>query len=174
MTTSIYCPRCAKPAEISTSFCRTCGLSLDGIAEIVHGEAETAPEVKTRPNYTCLRIGIALFIVGTVIGLINMALRDFHLFPEEYGKLVFLTFVVVGMSLLAFALLFPQKYYVKSGQKHSMLDRAFSNEFPSAPITNELPSANIGLDQISFPKDSRKPVTTEPGSVTEDTTRQLS
>ena len=60
----MYCPRCAKEFESGTSYCRTCGLSLDGVAAIVKGEAETEPEMRTAPNGKLMRIGIGTFILG--------------------------------------------------------------------------------------------------------------
>ena len=74
MADNLYCPRCGKPFSGDTSFCRTCGLSLDGVREIVSGEAASAPEMISRPNFKLMRLGIVTFIFGLVIGLLNGAL----------------------------------------------------------------------------------------------------
>src|SRR6478736_3464327 len=96
----MYCPRCAKEFESGTSYCRTCGISLDGVAAIVKGEAETEPEVKTGPNRDLMRIGMGCFIFGIVIALGNAMVRDLGLWPYDLGKYVFLTLVMIGMLLL--------------------------------------------------------------------------
>ncbi|MBK7934199.1 MAG: hypothetical protein IPK01_12040 [Acidobacteria bacterium] len=113
MAEDLYCPRCGKGFASETSFCRTCGLSLDGVSEIVNGEAESAPEMVSRPNFKLMRFGIGLFIFGTVIGLATAAVRDFDLFPQAYGKLVFMAIVAPGLLLLATGFLFPKKQYKK-------------------------------------------------------------
>lgn len=160
MQGSLYCPRCSKPFADDTSFCRTCGLSLAGISEIVNGEADSAPVVTRRPNFKLFRIGIVLFIVGLVIGLINGALRDFELFPQSYGKLVFLLFVAAGMLMLGAGFLFPTKKYTK--RKASELRSS------SKP---ELSEPKHDVNDIVFPADTRELEAV--GSVTEHTTRNL-
>ena len=149
----MYCPRCAKEFAPETSFCRTCGLSLDGISQIVNGEAETAPEVRSKPNFNMMRIGIGLFILGLVLGLLNAAFRSFGLFPEEYGKVVFLVVVAMGMLCLGAGFIFPKKYYVKKKAKETLS--------PPTGKLDQLPSADRNIDLVP------------PMSVTEKTTRDL-
>ena len=100
MTENMYCPRCGKQFLSETSYCRTCGLSLASVVDLVVGDKESAPIVTSRPNFKLFRIGIALFIIGLVIGLINGALKDFQLYPDSYGKLLFMITVAAGMLTL--------------------------------------------------------------------------
>ena len=161
MAENLYCPRCGKLFASETSFCRTCGLSLDGVSEIVSGEAESAPEMVTRPNFKLMRFGIGLFIFGLVIGLINGALKDFELFPQAYGKFVFMAMVALGMLMLGAGFLFPTKHYKK--RKPSSKTATPKEQLNSA-------SAN----DIVFPIDTRELEPVAIGSVTENTTRNLS
>src|SRR3954468_13993790 len=63
----MYCPRCANKFESGTSYCRTCGLSLDQVSAIVSGEKESQPLVKSGPNRDLMRYGIGTFILGLVV-----------------------------------------------------------------------------------------------------------
>src|SRR3982750_1528146 len=103
----MYCPRCAKEFDPGTAFCRTCGLSLDGVAAIVTGEAETEPEFRTGPNREIQRYGIASFILGTVIALGNAMVRDLGLWPYDIGKYVFMTLIMLGLLLIGAGVVFP-------------------------------------------------------------------
>jgi hypothetical protein len=171
MTENMYCPRCGNQFSESTSFCRTCGLSLDGVSEIVTGEAATAPEMRSGPNYKFIQIGLAMFIFGTVIGLANVIVRDLGLFPEIYGKAICLAFISMGLLSIALSVIFPSKRYVKRKQSKSTNDS--ERRLKTAPLGEHLPPASINNIKTDFPKDDRLPVTAEPGTVTEHTTRQL-
>jgi len=164
MAEDLYCPRCGKGFASETSFCRTCGLSLDGVSEIVNGEAGDAPEMVSRPNFKLMRLGIGMFIVGLVIGLLNGALKDFDLFPQAYGKFVFMAMVALGMLMLGAGFLFPTKHYKKrKPSKSPTLD--------TAPTKEQLNPA--GVNDIIFPVDTRELEPVAVGSVTESTTRNL-
>jgi hypothetical protein len=162
----MYCPRCAKEFESGTSYCRTCGLSLDGVATIVKGEAETEPEFKTGPNRDLMRIGFGCFIFGIVIALGNALVRDLGLWPYDFGKYVFLILVMVGMLLLGVGIVFPKKRYVK--RKRSTLPERDEEKQLRTNRLDQLPHAKRSVDDLVSQVRSR-----EPGSVTEPTTRQL-
>jgi hypothetical protein len=162
----MYCPRCAKEFESGTSYCRTCGLSLDAVATIVKGEAETEPEFKTGPNSDLTRFGIGTFILGTVIALGNAMVRDLGLWPYDLGKYVFMMFIMVGMLLIAAGVVFPKKKYIK--RKHgAVIESDQQMKLKTAPL-DQLPSAERSIDDIDSIIRSR-----QPDSVTEPTTRHL-
>ncbi len=164
MAEDLYCPRCGKEFASETSFCRTCGLSLDGVSQIVNGEAETAPEMVSRPNFKLMRVGIGLFILGLVIGLVNGALKDFGLFPQAYGKLVFMAMVALGMLMLGAGFLFPTKQYKKrKSSTRSKPDQVEPREQLNPARAND----------IVFPTNTRELEPVAVGSVTENTTRNL-
>ncbi len=160
MQDPLYCPRCGTQFAELAVYCRTCGLSLAGVSDIVHGEADTAPVVTRRPNFKLFQIGIGLFIFGLVIGLVNGALRDLELFPQMYGKLVFMLLVAAGMLLLGAGFLFPTKRYSK--RKDSELRNA---------TTPQLLEQDHAPNNINFPAKTRELETI--GSVIEHTTRDL-
>ena len=162
----MYCPRCSKVFSEGTSYCRSCGLSLDGVAEIVSGEAETAPELKFRPNDKIMRLGIAVFILGLVVALGNAALAAAFSLPEVYGKVIFLSCVAFGMLLLGAGFVFPKQTYTKRSR------RSLFRTARTAPL-DELPSADRNIDDFGFSTGARETVSSEPGSVTDHTTRRL-
>lgn len=172
MADNLYCPRCGKQFNRETVFCRTCGLSLDGVSQIVSGEDESKPVVTRRPNFKLFRIGISLFILGLVIGLINGALKDFGLFPESYGKMIFMLFVAAGMLTLGAGFLFPTKKYTK--RQPSTAAGHSDVKLDTAPLAGSLNAALTGVNDIVFPKDDREFEKLPVPSVTEHTTRDLS
>ena len=170
MAEKLYCPRCGSQFTGDISYCRTCGLSLDGVSEIVKGEAESKPVVTRRPNFKLFQIGIALFILGLVIGLINGALRDFELFPQAYGKLVFMLFVAAGMLTLGAGFLFPTKKYSKPKPSKRADDHTSPD---TSPLAGQLNAAGASINDLEFRKGGRQAEEMPVGSVTEGTTRDL-
>jgi hypothetical protein len=162
----MYCPRCANKFESGTAFCRTCGLSLDGVSTIVSGESECQPTVKSVPNRDLVRYGIGTVILATVVGLGHGALKDFHLYPESVGKFVVLTMLMIGIVVIGAGLLFPKKKYINQKADSQRKD----DEQTALPTANlhVLPTADRSVDDIVFPDNTR-----EPSSVTESTTRHL-
>jgi hypothetical protein len=169
MAETLYCPRCAKPASPDTSYCRSCGLALDGIAEILKGDAANAPAVPPRRGFTTFGIGLGIFTLGLAIAILNAALRDFNLYPDKYGKMVFLVLIAAGLLTLSYSLImqFRRLAEQKSLDKH---------ERPTALLeTTSHPQQLPGADtnEIIFPTNVRKPAMAETPSVTENTTRHL-
>ena len=173
MADNLYCPRCGKPSTTETSYCRTCGLSLDGVVEIVSGDAANAPVTSTRPNPMAIRLGIGLLLLGTVLGMINGLIRDLGLFPQIYGKAVFIAFVAAGLLCLGAAVVFPSKKYTKRRNVNSVRESDSTGELDTAPLADQLSPADVDVDNVNFPADSREPVIVDRASVTEHTTRNL-
>ncbi|MBK6723691.1 MAG: ECF transporter S component [Acidobacteria bacterium] len=170
MADNLYCPRCSNQFSDGTSYCRSCGLSLDAVSKIVNGEAETAPEITTRPNFKLMRLGVGLFILGLVIGLINGALRDFALYPDSYGKMLFMVIVAAGMLMLGAGFVFPTKKY-KKRKVAVTADQDAQVKLDTSPLVGKLEEARFSANDIDFPTSDREKVPV--GSVTEHTTRNL-
>ena len=168
MADNLYCPRCAQPFTVDTSFCRTCGLDLSSVTRMVYGDAENAPAPPRQPNFGVFRWGLGVFILGLVIGVLNGVLKDFQLFPERYGKLVFLIFIAAGLLMLGLGFLFPVKKY--SRRKPPVPDSSPAIA-TAPPPPGHLPAADT--NPIIFPVDKREPAMAEPGSITDATTRSL-
>ena len=151
MSENLYCPRCGKQFSSGTAYCRTCGLSLDGVSKIVTGEAADAPITTSRPNFKVMRIGIGLFILGLAIGLINGAVRDLGLYPDAYGKMVFLALVAVGMLTLGAGFLFPTKKYTKRKPSASIDRSASDTGLDTAPLAGQLSPAEAGVADPFLP-----------------------
>lgn len=167
----IYCPRCAERANDNVAFCRKCGLPLDEVIAIVSGDAPNSPETTTRPNFNMIRIGVGLFILGTVLGLANVIARDLQLFPDIYGKAIFLSVIIAGLLSIGSSFLFPVKVYKK--RKRTNDDSDSSDALNTGPLDAQLPSAKITQAEISVTKGAREKTPASPSSVTENTTRQL-
>jgi hypothetical protein len=173
MAENLYCPRCAKPFTADTSYCRTCGLSLDGVAKIVTGDAENAPVTVRRPNFNAIRYAVGIMILGLVIGLLNGMLRDFGLYPDRYGKAVFLAIIAISMLTMGSAFLFPTKKYKKRKSSDSLPAPDLREQLGTAPLAGQLSPADPDMNIIDFPAAAREPVMAEPGSITDRTTRNL-
>lgn len=164
--TNMFCPRCSNEYSEAIAYCRSCGLGLDEVTRVVAGEAENAPEMVSRPNFKLMRFGIGLFIFGTVVALATAAVRDFELFPEAYGRLVFMAIIAAGMLLMAIGFLFPMKQYKKRKPKSQ------SPNLDSATLKEKLNPASA--NDIVFPINTRELEPVAISSVTENTTRNLS
>lgn len=171
MPEKLYCPRCATQSSSETSFCRKCGLALDGVSEIVTGEAANAPVMTSRPNFKVIRLGFGLFIFGMVIGLLNGAIRELDLFPQSYGKVIFLTMIAVGMLTMGLGIVFPTKKYTKRKPSKSTAQSESAIAADTSPLARQLNSPGPSANDFDFPKREFESVTV--GSVTEPTTRNL-
>jgi hypothetical protein len=168
MAENLYCPRCASSFTTGTSFCRSCGLELKGVSEIVKGDASNAPVRVWRPNFNFVRYGVGFMVFGLVLGLIHGILKDFNLYPERYGKAVVLSIVAIAILTMGSAFVFSTTAYKKRK------DPDLPEQLESAPSARELSAADTSnLADINFPAAAREPVMAEPGSVTEHTTRHL-
>ncbi|MGH9947969.1 MAG: hypothetical protein ACRD6X_12315 [Pyrinomonadaceae bacterium] len=181
MPEKYYCPRCASPFKQETSFCRTCGLALKGVSEIVSGDAENAPVASTRPNFNAIRIGIGLVILATVFGLANVVIKDLDLFPTVVGKAIVMGFMIAGMLSLGFAFVFPSTRYTKRNGRSG--DEVFSlieklegtvEDLDTTELKGALPPVVASTHRNIFQKDARPKINVEPGSIAEHTTRNLS
>ena len=112
-------------------------------------------------------MGIGLFIFGTVIGLINVVVRDLAMFPELYGKIAFLSIVIAGLLTIGIGFVFPKKHFIKRNRPDLRTDK-----LGYAPAAVELPSAERSVDDLVMPH-SNNELITEPASVTDRTTRRL-
>jgi len=167
----MFCPRCAKKSDPNTSFCRTCGLSLDEVRGIVTGESASEPEFKYRPNAKIMQIGISIFILGMVVALANAALSTAFGFNKNIGTVVFLSMVAIGMAFLGTGFVFPQKRYAK--RRSNFSSKKEEIELETSPLRPELADGLELANDVEFPKDRRARSHAELPSITEHTTRQL-
>ena len=105
--------------------------------------------------------------------MINGLIRDLGLFPQIYGKAVFIAFVAAGLLCLGAAVVFPSKKYTKRRNVNSTSESHSSERLDTAPLADQLSPADVDVDNVNFPADSREPVIVDRASVTEHTTRNL-
>ena len=165
----MYCPRCSKEFAPGTSYCRTCGLSLGAVVEIVTGDAENEPEIKKGPNEKLVRAGIGIFIIGAVTGLSIPIFKNLELFnAAAITRYIFLLLIMLAILLLGAANVFPQKRYIRKKGKKTLSEDGDKDSIATGRL-GQLPSAERNIDDLMLPKNSR-----QPDSVTEHTTRRLS
>lgn len=162
MAEDLHCPRCGKLFTVETAFCRTCGLSLGPVVDAVNTDVSDKPLVTSRPNYKTIRIGIGLCILGLVIGILNGALREMDLFPQAYGKAIFMIIFAIGLLLMGAGIIFPTKRYSKP--------KSLS---PPRPNDQLPPAQQEFADEIDLPQRTRELERNQAASVTEHTTRNL-
>ena len=167
MPNELYCPRCAAACQPDASFCRSCGLQLAAIGAIVRGESPLSKPDRFRPNSSFIRAGMGLFMLGLVLALGSAALRSFNIFPEELSRAVFLGFITLGMACIGLGFVFPNRGQRKT---HSS---ASAPEMIPASTTSQLPEADLQAANAAFSMPRREPAMSQPGSVTESTTRHL-
>lgn len=107
----MFCPRCSTRYDDQVQYCRACGLALNEITKIVSGDGTEAGKVVSKPNFTLMRFGFALFILGVAIALLNAAVKDLGLVPEIYGKVTFMLMVSAGMLLMGSSFIFPTRTF---------------------------------------------------------------
>jgi hypothetical protein len=170
MAENLYCPRCAASFAVGTAFCRTCGLELGGVAKIVQGDDGEAPVRTVRPNFRLMTIGVAMFILSLVVGLVFGALKEFQLFDPRYGKAIFFAFVAVSMLTLGLGFVFPTRKF----SKRKVADPDINVDRGTSPLPRSLPDtpAHAGTAFSSFDKRADE-AELQPASVTERTTRNL-
>ena len=167
MAETMYCPRCATEVTDQVGFCRNCGLRLTGLMEFVGGES-AKPVGKRRPNPRMMTAGMVTCLLALVIVMTNAALAPWIGLPEAYGRSLFLLMFGIGLAVVGFGMVLPQK-----AKRGSSLNARTSlkESMPGASMTNQLPplhdSSAISIDDAFSTRDKVP-------SVTENTTRNLS
>ncbi|MCW5950321.1 MAG: hypothetical protein KIT41_12675 [Pyrinomonadaceae bacterium] len=161
----MFCPRCSTRYDDQVQYCRACGLALDEVTKIVSGDGTEAGKVVSKPNYTLMRFGFALFILGVSIALLNAAVKDLDLVPEIYGKVTFMLMVSAGLLLMGSSFLFPTRTF------RPAKGRTGPARPVSAPATGpmgELPDGARSLNDLAT-----SGLNDSVPSVVENTTRKL-
>jgi len=110
------------------------------------------------------RLGLATFILGLVIALLNAAFSKLLDFSDIYGKTIFLTLIAIGMLAIASSLFLPsyrRGTRRKSNTTESLTGSGSTTRLNSAPAADEV---RIGTTRDLDPVPS----------VTDHTTRHLS
>lgn len=145
----MFCPKCAAKNEIGQSFCRQCGQSLEIVGLLLKGNVDDA-FAKYEKGYDSLIGGLLTFAIFLLIGLGSLIfLKPWVLVTNVIlGLIVSLPFVLKGMR------------QIDAGAK-LMDTKNTSNELPPAVPQQALPHTDFMIDPLA------------PGSVTENTTREL-
>src|ERR1044072_8074605 len=154
----MYCPNCAKENSVEQKFCRSCGLSLEGVVELL---SEQLPGMNTEKNIGERQRKVELWatILGSsMISLLVLTVLSYiiyQLIVLQDDLLQGLVVIVLIVGFLAFALLLVYREYLKNSSKQTLRQPA------------SLPARKTGE---LLPEPSFEPIR----SVTERTTDLLS
>ena len=157
----MYCPNCGTKDETDRNYCRSCGLRLDSVADVIAGQLPSAENAALERRRTLVKkLGLGSLSIAGSIGLMTL------IFAAALYKLVLLGPAVLFWSsaialtfflLLGTGLFFYSKFFMQLNRGESR--QTHIDEVPSGLSTGKL------LENTSF-----EPV---PTSVTEDTTNLL-
>ena len=136
----MFCPNCGKENQADQKFCRSCGLKLDAVLQVV---AELLPSEECAALQKRKRIieklGIASLSIAGLIGLMSLifaaALYKLVLFGPEFmfwaSAIALMVFLMVAAVLIGYSKLFMR--FEKADPQMAHLD-----ESPSIPTTGKL------------------------------------
>ena len=130
----MHCPSCGREASIGQQFCRSCGMSLQPVSELLASEfpsTESPPPSGMPSNFGEAKLikrmfwGLIICIVGIIIGVVG-------------GKILHQNLVAVVGALLGAAglLIFLSVILSAAGISHQS---ARSKALPSPKTTKQLP-----------------------------------
>lgn len=182
----MFCPRCGQErVSQETSFCSQCGFLLTGAAELLErGGAPLAPVPADSPRARGVKFGIfmilLMLVVAPVMGMIAMGLR---IGPWPIGLAVFLL-GGGGLLRIIHALMFESKQPgapTLREQRWTRWETGRGGQYIKPAVADQqLPRGEVYPLSTGHHRTSTAPgrwldtSDLEPGSVTEQTTRQLS
>jgi hypothetical protein len=153
----MYCPNCSTESQVEQKFCRSCGMELTGVVELIRGQAdiETADckvSFFQRRHRAMLVLGTILMLAALLFGSSVKILSKEHIqIAGEFTPylMVFnLLLLFVGMGLICLPFLLMMSSSPRAGK----------------PVGKKA-EATFKLDRHLLPE--------EPASVTEQTTEFL-
>ncbi|NNE66387.1 MAG: hypothetical protein HKN33_07450 [Pyrinomonadaceae bacterium] len=153
----MYCPNCAKANSNEVSYCRGCGISLDGVSKLLESELSKSPDQDKFLNsrfFSRIGNGFLYAFLGVGFGLIFTMAVYFKF--KWFGAEMMAYFAVFGFALLGVLsiLFFGLSRMTRSSPKS-----------PEGAVTSELDSNDVRkLESTGFPSAR---------SITENTTDLL-
>ncbi len=166
----MHCPQCGlEQVSGKVRFCRACGFSLSGVKELVLPDERAAKAEKTRFQ-TAFNQGLALMLVSLVMAILLTLLKDAHLIPQIYVKIVAAFFILAGLARMFYP------YVVGKSSAGTEQETLFSEadaqletgKLPfSLPASESIPVSDFGSRRVNTAE------LVQPPSVTEHTTKLL-
>jgi len=158
----MYCPNCSTEASTDQKFCRTCGMELHAVAELVSSQSSTArPESPARGGFQTRRRAMIIWgliltfgSVGVGSALKILGKENIHPAGEftPYVSVIFLLLAFVGMVLMSYPFLL-----MSSGRKYSASTKAEPTAKLQPDLLTEQPSS-VTEGTTEFFEDSEAPV----------------
>lgn len=178
----MYCPKCSE-AQTSeeTRFCSRCGLSLDGLKEMISGEgqmrARRESRVELSPRQRGVRQGVMLMLLSVI--LIPAYVLLSALFPandhlvesspsdtpfEKISQAVLFTIFMLGLARVLYARLFQSGGGQGEAERERELAVSGSESNYALPPAQSIPVSGFGswrtnTGDVAQPPDSRKHAT---------------
>jgi hypothetical protein len=171
----MFCPKCGQPVAHKMRFCSRCQFSLDIVTSLIlsNGILSTSflegLKGKHSPRWQGVRQGTILVFFGTLLSIVFSMLHDKIGFPEIFGMLSVVVFVVGGLLRMLYARVFEEGAVNKKtaaaqiATNSQVVSDLYLQPEQSIPVSNYQTSA---LNQASK-------VPLRPSSVTEETTTLL-
>lgn len=157
----MYCPACSSPATDNQKFCRSCGLSLEGLAERIAAQQGTTPATRNEISSRLIAVGkwMAFGGLGALLLTITFALLSvaFGLLSEDTLEFYAMKVIAISLTLMVLGggtLCLPM--FLQRGRRPAL---------PTKSTPTSMPTTTVELAGLQPP--------TKVESVTEATTRNL-
>jgi hypothetical protein len=170
----MYCPSCGSNNQAEVKFCTRCGKSLAFVSEALSGKAASPSAldermVKLFKDYYRSRHSMILGSIASIIALFKLILFALVPFPALPGFLGILTTLLLIYGVIS--LLWGIGTWSESASEIKAIERAAAlgttvRPVEARPVLTATESASVAAAPATDPL-------AYPGSVTEQTTRQL-
>jgi zinc-ribbon domain len=170
----MYCPNCGSNNQAEIKFCTRCGTNLNIVSDALSGKPATPPQfdermVKLLTDYYSSRRSTLVGALTLPVGLLLLTAMFIIGFPEH---LIIVALIGLGLSIYgAIALFWGIEHWISSTSEMKALNTVIPSQSLPPASKDTFNTSNIPSIPVLVERYSTDPI--QPGSVTEQTTRQL-